>query len=174
MYHHLFVCISSKNVSPFPLFLMFEKYLAAHLLLCKTNQFWIWPMSQKNPMPWSRFQRSQLIYRYRYTDQSMLSVEQSSHSKFEIDRLIRRVMSKLVANFQCRHQKFKNRFFCTTARKCQLLSVGAKRKLALSGRECRKIVYWPWPRKKNPSVPYYTIVLRPESRNFCATALNES
>ena len=43
------------------------------------------------------------------------------------------------------------RIFCTAARKCQLSGHGAKRKLALSVRECRKKVYWPRPRKNNPS-----------------------
>ena len=42
-------------------------------------------------------------------------------------------------------------FFCTAARKCQLSGRHAKRKLAFSGREYKKIVYWPRPRKKNPS-----------------------
>ena len=47
----------------------------------------------------------------------MLSVKQSYHSKFQTDLLtLTRVMSKLVANFQCRHlqcrhQKCKNRLF---------------------------------------------------------------
>ena len=44
-----------------------------------------------------------------------------------------------------------NTIFCTTARKCQLSGRGVKRKLALSGREYRKIVYWPRPQKKKPS-----------------------
>ena len=40
------------------------------------------------------------------------ALKQSYHSEFQTDPLtLTRVMSKLVANFQCRHQKCKNRLF---------------------------------------------------------------
>ena len=46
---------------------------------------------------------------------------------------------KIVKNLEHFFSNPTENFFCTTARKCQLSGHSAKKKLALSGRECKKI-----------------------------------